>query len=101
VYPGYLKAKDRDELAPGLHVPSGTPPVFLAHGSDDIISGPEHSVLLYLDLKRAGIPAELHIYARAAHDFGVRPSDHPCSTWIDSCAKWLRHQEFLKRSTEQ
>jgi hypothetical protein len=29
VYPGYLKAKDKDELAPGLRVPTNTPPVFL------------------------------------------------------------------------
>ena len=94
-YPGYLKAKDRDELAPGLRVPAGTPPVFLAHGGDDIISPPEHSVVMYLALKRAGVPAELHIYATAAHDFGVRSSEHPCSTWTQSCATWLQHQGFL------
>jgi len=95
-YSGYLKAKDKDELAPGLRIPAGTPPIFLAHGGDDIISPPEHSVVTYLALKRAGVPAELHIYARAAHDFGVRPSDHPCSTWTQSCAAWLRHQGLLK-----
>jgi acetyl esterase/lipase len=97
VYPGYLKAKDKDELAPCLHIPAGTPLVFLAHGGDDIISPPEHSVVMYLALKRAGVPAELHIYATAAHDFGVRPSDHPCSTWTKSCAGWLRHQGLLTR----
>ncbi|HEV2949229.1 MAG TPA: alpha/beta hydrolase [Gemmataceae bacterium] len=96
VYPGYLKAKDKDEIAPGLHVPAGTPPVFLAHGGADIISEPEHSVLMYLALRRAGIPAELHIYAGATHDFGVRPSDQPCSTWTQACAAWLRQQEMLK-----
>ena len=96
VYPGYLKPKDKDELAPGLRVPPGAPPVFLAHGGEDIISPPEHSVLMYLALRRAGIPAELHIYATAAHDFGVRPSEHPCSTWTTSCAAWLRHQGFLE-----
>jgi len=99
VYPGYLKAKDKDELAPGLRIPAGTPPVFLAHGGADIISPPEHSVLMYLALRRAGIPAELHVYAMAAHDFGVRPSEHPCSTWTESCAAWLRHEGFLKPST--
>jgi acetyl esterase/lipase len=96
VYPGYLKAKDKDELAPGLRIPKGTPPIFLAHGGDDIISSPEHSVVMYLALQRAGVPAELHIYATAAHDFGVRPSDRPCSTWTQSCADWLRVQGFLK-----
>ena len=53
-------------------------------------------MLMYLALKRAGIPAELHIYGGAAHDFGVRPSDQPCSTWTQSCATWLRHQGLLK-----
>jgi acetyl esterase/lipase len=95
-YSGYLKHKDKDELAPGLSIPAKTPPIFLAHGGADIISTPEHSVFMYLALKRAGIPAELHIYANAAHDFAVRPSDQPCSTWTKSCADWLRHQGFLK-----
>ena len=96
VYSGYLKAKDKDELAPGLRIPTNTPPVFLVHGSDDIVSPPEHSVVMYLALKKAGIPTELHIYANTTHDFGVRTNDHPYSTWTDSCARWLRHQGFLK-----
>lgn len=96
VYSGYLKAKDKDELALGLRIPAETPPVFLVHGSDDIVSPPEHSVFMYLALKRAGVPAELHIYAATTHDFGVRASDRPYSTWTDSCAKWLRDQGLLK-----
>ena len=100
LYSGYLKAKDKDELAPGLSVPSGTPPIFLAHGGDDIVSEPTHSVVMYLALKRAGIPAELHIYATAAHDFGVRASDQPCSTWTQSCADWLRHQGLLEPKSQ-
>jgi len=101
VYPGYLKAKDKEELAPGLHVPAGTPPIFLAHGGADIISPPEHSVLMYLALKRAGIPAELHIYAGAAHDFAVRKVNHPCSMWTEHCLDWLRNQGFLQRAKAQ
>ena len=96
IYSGYLKAKDKDEIAPGLHIPAKTPPIFLAHGGADIISPPEHSVMMYLALRKAGVPAELHIYATAAHDFGVRPIDHPCSTWTQACAAWLRHQGFLE-----
>jgi acetyl esterase/lipase len=94
-YPGYLKAKDKEELAPGLSIPKGMPPVFLVHGGDDLISPPEHSVVLYRALRRANVPAELHIYANTAHDFGVRPSDRPCSGWTRSCADWLRQQGFL------
>ena len=100
VYSGYLKPKDKDELAPGLRIPAGTPPMFLVHGGDDIVSPPEHSVLMYLALKRAGIPADLHVYARTTHDFGVRTNDHPYSTWTQSCAGWLRHEGFLKRPAQ-
>jgi len=99
VYSGYLKAKDKNELAPGLHIPAGTPPVFLAHGDEDLVRSPENSVVMYLALKRAGISAELHVYATAAHDFGVRRSDRPCSTWTHSCADWLRQLGFLKPTT--
>jgi acetyl esterase/lipase len=95
-YPGYLKIKDKDELAPWLRIPKETPPIFLAHGDSDIISPPEHSIVMYLALKHANVSAELHIYAGAAHDFGVRPSDRPCSTWTRSCADWMRQQGFVK-----
>lgn len=96
-YSGYLKHKDRDELSPSLSIPKGTPPVFLVHGSDDLISPPEHSLFLYLALKRTGIPAELHLYANTSHDFGVRiTDDRPFSKWPQTCAEWLRDQKFLK-----
>jgi acetyl esterase/lipase len=95
-YSGYLKAKDKDELAPGIRVPAGTPPIFLVHGGADIISDPNNSVLMYQALKRAGVPAELHIYAGAAHDFAVRKVDHPCGTWTDRCIDWLANQGLLK-----
>ncbi|MCH8291082.1 prolyl oligopeptidase family serine peptidase [Candidatus Poribacteria bacterium] len=97
VYPGYLK----DELARGMKIASTTPPIFLAHGGEDIVSDPEHSVSMYLALKRAGVGAELHIYASATHDFGVRISDHPYSAWTESCVKWLRHQGLLQPPTRQ
>jgi len=95
VYSGYLKAKDKDELALGLRIPTNTPPVFLVHGGEDLISPPEGSVLMYLALKRAGVPAELHVYANTAHDFGVRTNEHPYSTWTARCADWLRDSGLL------
>lgn len=100
VYSGYLKARDSDSIAPGLQVPSGTPPVFLVHGGDDRISGPEHSLFMYLALKRANVPAELHIYAQTAHDFGVRSGDRPYSKWTDACRNWMGDQGFLARKAE-
>lgn len=96
-YSGYLKPNDKDELAPGLEVPTNAPPVFLVHGGDDIISPPDHSVVMYLALRKAGIPAELHIYAGATHDFGVRRSERPFGQWTDACVRWLRDRAFFKK----
>jgi acetyl esterase/lipase len=101
VYPGYLKMKDKDELAPGFRIPTNAPPVFLVHGGDDLISPPQHSVLMYLALQRAGVPAELHIYAGTAHDFGVRTNDHPYSRWTARCADWLRDGGLLPTNTKE
>jgi acetyl esterase/lipase len=95
-YSGYLKAKDKDEIAPGISIPAGTPPIFLAHSSDDSISNAEHSVFMYLALKRAKISAELHIYASGEHDFGVRHNEKLPSSWTNLCVNWLRSQELLK-----
>ncbi|HEY6225998.1 MAG TPA: prolyl oligopeptidase family serine peptidase, partial [Verrucomicrobiae bacterium] len=79
----------KPELAQNISVPTNAPPFFLVHGDADLVSPPEGSVLMYLALKRAGVPAELHIYANTSHDFGVRDLKRPCSNWINDCAAWL------------
>ena len=99
-YSGYLKAKDKDEIAAGISIPSDTPPIFLAHASDDGEhyggSNPEHSAFMYIALKRAGIPAELHIFATGDHDFGVRQNEKLPSSWTGLCVNWLRSQGLLR-----
>ena len=99
-YSGYLKAKDRDEISPGLHIPATTPPLLLAHAFDDSekVGGsiPENSAVMWLALKRAGIPAELHLYASGNHDFGVRQNEKLPSSWTQLCVKWLRSFGLLK-----
>lgn len=100
-YSGYLKARDKNELAPGLRIPPKTPPVFLVHGSDDIISPPEHSVVMYLALRQAGVSAELHLYASTTHDFGVRAVNRPYGAWTETCERWLTDQKLLQRREPQ
>ena len=95
-YSGYLKAKDKDEISPGIHIPAGTPPIFLAHSSDDQVSSVEHSVIMYLALKRAGVPSELLVFATGNHDFGVRQNEKLPSSWTQLCVKWLQNQGLLK-----
>jgi acetyl esterase/lipase len=101
LYSGYLKAKDKDEVASDLRVSDQTPPILLVHASDDKVSSVEHSVVMYLALERAKVPTELHIYASGGHGFGVRKSDQPCCTWTERSVDWLRNQGFLKAGAER
>lgn len=94
VYPAYLTAKDG--LADEIRVDAQTPPTFFAHAGDDKIR-PENSVAMYLALRRAGVPAELHVYASGGHGFGLRPSDNPCSTWPQRCEQWMRTRGLLEK----
>ncbi len=95
IYPAYLTNKERDALAADIRVTDQTPPMFLAHAGDDGVSA-ENSALLYLALKRAKVPAELHVFASGGHGFGLRPSDKPCSQWPKRCAEWMQSQGLLK-----
>jgi acetyl esterase/lipase len=95
VYPGYFANKERDALLPEVRVTEKTPPMFFVHAGDDRVPA-ENSVLLYLALKRAGVPAELHVYASGGHGFGLRPSDQPCSKWPQRCEEWMGKQGWLR-----
>lgn len=95
IYPGYLATKDKKGLNDDIRVRKECPPTLFAHASNDGVPV-ESSVLMYLALKEAKVPAELHVYATGGHGFGLRPSKHPCSTWPKSCEAWLRSQGFLQ-----
>jgi len=77
----------------GSSDPEGTPPVFLVHAFGDTEPGanPAHSAVMFLALKKAGIPAELHIYGEGDHGFGVRKTPLPVSSWGERCLDWLRN----------
>ncbi|MFO0908026.1 MAG: alpha/beta hydrolase [Isosphaeraceae bacterium] len=96
IYPAYLQSKeDPDKLAPEIRVSSSTPPCFFAHAHNDPIN-PEGSAVMYLAMKRANVPAELHIYKSGGHGFGLRPEGTPCSTWPARCAEWLKDRGIIK-----
>jgi acetyl esterase/lipase len=67
-----------------------TPPTFLFHTNEDAGVKPENSVLFYLALRKAKVPAEMHIYEHGRHGIGLAPDDPAVSTWPSLCANWLR-----------
>ena len=72
-----------------------TPPTFLFHTSQDTAVPPENSVLFYLALRKAGVPAELHIYERGRHGVGLAWSDRILGSWPDRLADWLTLRGLL------
>ncbi len=74
-----------------------TPPTFLFHTNEDTGVPAENSVLFYLALRKAGVPAEMHIYERGRHGVGLAPGDPVLSTWALRLADWFRGRGLLQR----
>jgi acetyl esterase/lipase len=85
-----------DSLSNDSQVSARTPPTFLFHTSADTAVPPENSVLFYLALRKAGVPAELHIYQMGRHGVGLAPKDPVLSTWPNALAAWMRANGWLK-----
>lgn len=90
IYPAYLVADgDAARIAPEVAPTEKTPPTFLAQTEDDH-AHIESSIGYYLALKRAKVPAELHLYPKGGHGYGLRPGTVRVSTeWPRSAAQWL------------
>ncbi|WP_051330336.1 alpha/beta hydrolase [Niveispirillum irakense] len=83
----------RAAYSPDRAVTAATPPTFLLHAADDKGVPVENSLLFHTALRQAGIPAELHIYAKGGHGFGHGdriPADNPLTHWPDVLIHWLR-----------
>jgi acetyl esterase/lipase len=95
IYPGGVVARNSDQLDPNVRVSKEMPPAFFVHCGDDRVAA-ENSVLMYLAMRKAGVPAEMHLYASGGHGFGMRPSKLPVGEWPKRCEDWLRAQKILK-----
>ena len=67
-----------------------TPPTFLFHTNEDEPMPPENSVLYYMALRKAGVPAELHVFQRGEHGVSLAATDQTLSVWPHILANWLR-----------
>jgi endo-1,4-beta-xylanase len=89
IYPGRAQ---RIEPAPN------SPPGFLVCGYNDRPDISEGLAGAYLKFKQLKVPAELHIYARTGHGFGLRANDtKPAGKWIERFQEWLADNGFLKK----
>jgi dipeptidyl aminopeptidase/acylaminoacyl peptidase len=85
-----------ENLSNELQVTAQTPPTFLFHTTADKTVPVENSVLFYLALRKAGVPAEMHIYENGPHGVGLAPTDEALSSWPARLADWMRGRGLLR-----
>lgn len=96
LYPGYLAIANQNFAPnPDIQPTANTPPTFLLQAEDDYTAHVESSVVYFMQLKNAKVPAELHIYAEGGHGFGLRPRDLPIMGWPRLVEMWLHKIKVL------
>ncbi len=104
IYCAYLGQgyDDRNSVALGdlVTVTPLTPPAFLAVTWDDALRGAQ-SALLFAKLKEHGVKAEIHVFAKGGHGYGLRPTENPVSEWPVHLHRWLQVSGFVPRVQEQ
>src|SRR5579872_5550078 len=83
-------------LSNETQVTARTPPTFLFHTNGDTGVPAENSVLFYLALRKAGVPAEMHIYERGEHGVGLALFDPILSSWPRRLEAWMRLHGWMK-----
>jgi acetyl esterase/lipase len=73
-----------------LQVTSQSPPTFLVHATDDKTVPVENSLLFYQALKENNVPAEMHIFPKGGHGFGLGLNRGAVESWTDLCIQWLK-----------
>jgi acetyl esterase/lipase len=91
-----------DLMSNEKQVTAKTPPTFLFHTNADTGVVPENSVLFYLALRKAKVPAEMHIYEKGPHGVGLAtgvksPDDPVLKKWPDLLADWLKGRGLLQK----
>ncbi|HKV24892.1 MAG TPA: alpha/beta hydrolase [Candidatus Acidoferrum sp.] len=89
IYPGYLAIAEQNFAPnPEIHVTANTPPTFLAQAEDDPVHV-ENSIVYFMELKKANVPAEMHIYTHGGHGYGLRRTELPVTGWPALVETWL------------
>jgi acetyl esterase/lipase len=77
-------------LNPEVPVSRQTPPTFLLQNEDDHVDSVYDSLAYYIALVKAGVSAEMHLYAQGGHAFGLRRTKLPVTAWPELVEAWLR-----------
>jgi acetyl esterase/lipase len=86
-------------LNPDIQVTGQTPPTFLLQAEDDHVDSVYDSLSYYIALQKAGVPAEMHLYAQGNHAFGLRRTKFPITDWPRLVERWLETIGMISESS--
>jgi len=86
-----------ERMSVETQVTAATPPVFMVHTGEDTSVPLENSLLFFQALRKAGVPAELHLFEKGAHGFGTAAGLGPTSDWPARLDAWMRAHGWLNR----
>lgn len=89
------KCKTFEQYSPDEHVNAQTPPTFLYHTTDDELVPVDASIMFYQALRKASVPAEMHIFAKGRHGSGLGLGDAALDQWPTLLEAWLRGRNLL------
>jgi acetyl esterase/lipase len=90
-----------EQLSNDRRVDGRTPPTFLFHTADDSAVPVENSLTYFAALRRAGVPAELHVFERGKHGVGLAAADPVLSAWADRLDAWLRARGLVTEAAQR
>lgn len=95
IYPAYLSVAEKgNAIAPELPVSKQTPPTLIVQTEDDPIPV-EGSLFYYLALKKANVPAEMHLYPTGGHGYGLRIKSGNIAAWPKRAQEWLTSIDMI------
>lgn len=87
IYPAYI-SRDGFETDPELEISEATPPVFMIQAEDDKTLV-DSSLAYFIALKKFAVPAELHLFSRGGHGYGMLRRGNPTDAWMSLAIRWF------------
>lgn len=98
LYPGHLWDDDNPcALNPNVPVTSNTPPTFIVQAENDPVDNVNNSLVYFVALQKAKVPAEMHLFAQGGHGFGLRHKDLPIGAWPELAEKWMQSIGVIRK----
>lgn len=94
LYPGHI-CRNGGSFDPRLPVKETAPPTFIAQTWDDAMDPVCNSLMYATALDKAGVPTEIHLFAKGGHAFALRRKDEPVGKWPELVELWLKQIQML------